>query len=510
MTLTPTSEQAAILRAALNSNSNLMIRAGAGAAKTTSLEMIANALEEVPGLALAFNVKIKKELERRFPPNFKIQTLNSLGHLAWCKALGFATKVQLDERKLGRLITVMARVHGLSLSDGGWANVRQVVSAAMLAGIVPSNYPQKGLLPDTLPVWDQLALDEVFGLSVPELELCRAVLGASVKESFDGTISFDDQLYMPALFNGVFPIYPLVLVDEAQDLSPLNHMQIAKCSGISGRLIVVGDERQAIYAFRGADSASMAKLRSLRPDWLDLPLNTSFRCPKRIVARQLQHAPDFRAAEGNTEGEVLDWRACSWSVEELEPFLGTNSAILCRNNGPLFSVAMRLLRRGVGCIMLGRDIGKSLVVLSKKIAPHDDLPAEATLEAIAAWRAAETSRLMAEGAEHKLSAIEDRAESLLAVMQDGPCASAGELRQRLEALFASEGGLITLGSIHRAKGLEWSNILHLDPWRIPSRHARKAQSMGDNSQMQQELNLRYVVETRTKHTLILANLEDFT
>jgi hypothetical protein len=45
--------------------------------------------------------------------------------------------------------------------------------------------------------------------------------------------------------------------------------------------------------------------------------------------------------------------------------------------------------------------------------------------------------------------------------------------------------------------------VHLDPWRIPSRYAKTP------AEIEQEHNLQYVLETRTKHTLILANVKDF-
>lgn len=81
---------------------------------------------------------------------------------------------------------------------------------------------------------------------------------------------------------------------------------------------------------------------------------------------------------------------------------------------------------------------------------------------------------------------------------------AGEIRWYLTQLFERSAGHVVLSSIHRAKGLEWDVVLHLDPWRIPSKFAQQ-----NPAQMKQELNLRYVAETRTKRLLIEANLEDF-
>lgn len=56
---------------------------------------------------------------------------------------------------------------------------------------------------------------------------------------------------------------------------------------------------------------------------------------------------------------------------------------------------------------------------------------------------------------------------------------------------------------HKSKGLEWASVFHLDPWRIPSPFSRKGEAL------EQELNLEYVITTRTKSELTLIDLEDF-
>lgn len=519
----PTPEQQAILDAALADRRSIMIDALAGCTKTTILQMLAAALPQEPSLALAFNVKIKKELEARFPSHFEIKTLNGLGHSAWQRAIG--KRLTLDDRKLGKLVTEHIKLSGNEVSQDEWDQLRRLVTAAMQVGIVPASRPHQGLTSDTFTNWADLAIDQLM-LQPPVwfLEIARGVLKASVDLSFEGTISFDDQIYMPTLFNGVFPRFPLVMVDEAQDLSPLNHIMVKKCA--ADRLIVVGDPKQAIYGFRGADSSSMENMLKLRKEWVRLPLYLTFRCPSVVVARQQDHAPGYRAAPSNAEGQWLSWPKGApavgdvmapgepspmWTWErDLSPATGAGTvAILCRNNGPLLSLAFKLIRQGVGCVMLGRDIGKGLVALSKKLLPHNNTPTTECAELIEAWREHETQLARVNEREDKVAAVEDRAACLFAVLESGMCKTSGELRTKLEALFSRDTGRVTLVSIHRSKGLEWDCVLHLDPWRIPSKYARAAAARGDRTQLQQELNLRYVCETRTKHTLISANLEDF-
>jgi hypothetical protein len=509
----PTKEQAAIIDAACTRRESIMVNAYAGCAKSSTLEMLAHAMPAQPALSLAFNKKIAVELERRLPPSFTVKTLNGLGHSAWSKAIG--RRPELDDKKLGKLVTSTAKAVGFDLSSDQWDQVRTMVTRAQQAGVVPQTFPHQGLVEDTLEAWKELA-DQHYGYDVIDenvLELSRMVLTESVKLSFKGVITFDDQIYCSTMFNGVFPRFPLVTVDEAQDLSPLNHIQVARCA--ADRLIVAGDRKQAIYLFRGADMSSMDKLRKLRSEWIDLPLATTFRCPKGVVARQQDHAPGFTAWSANAEGKVLTWNGAespewSWDrVQQALPAFGSEVAMLCRNNAPLLSMAFKLLRQGIACHMLGRDIGKGLVTLAKKICPQDAMPIAECVSTITSWMERESALARANGKDEKIEGITDRGECLIAVAEGGMARNAGELREALAALFARESGKVTLSSIHRAKGLEFDLVVFLDPWRIPSKWARQAAEAGNPAQLQQEMNLRYVGETRTKHTLVMANVQDF-
>ena len=348
------------------------------------------------------------------------------------------------------------------------------------------------------------------------LQFAREALTASIKLSFEGTISFDDQVYQSVLFHGAFPRFPLVLVDEAQDQSILNIAMVKRCA--ADRLVVVGDEKQACYNWRGAAGDAMERLRALRNEWIDLPLATTFRCTKLVVERSRAHAPGFKAHERNHDGEyrklpissapllVADrpgfddgmWRWSDVLMQKIGPAPPPDAsyAVLCRNNAPLLSLAFKLLASGIPVVMLGRDIGKGLVQLAKKLLPDDTLPRADCIASIEAWREKEVALATANGADRKAEGINDRADCLLAVLGAEGVGSAGALREKLVALFARESGKVTLSSIHRAKGLEWDVVLVLDPWRIPSKYARKAGGV----ELAQEWNLRYVAETRTKHT----------
>lgn len=513
----PTTEQAEIVAAAKSTNENLMISAYAGCAKTTTLEMLAKALPE-PGLALAFNVKIKKDMEEKLP-GWTVMTLNGLGHRAWANTIG--RRLEIDSRKLGKLITAL----GSKLSErDDWDIIRMLVTYAMQEGLVPSNspYANRARITDTTDNWLDIATKHWLDCSERHVELARNVLIKSIRMGYEGIITYDEQIYLSACHGGVFPRFAHVLVDEAQDLSAINHAQVARTA--AGRIFVAGDAKQAVYAFRGAHGKSIEAMRELRPSWMDLPLTTTFRCPKRIVERQQSHAPGFKAFHTNAEGVIYDISkktpsgpdfgerhesGHTWSWHHVQSVSSGDIAILSRFNAQVVKMAFQLLRQGIACHMLGRDIGKSLVLLSKKILPNDNTPAEVCIAAITAWKDAQIAAATEAGSEEKVAGITDRAESLLAVLEGAGAHSAGELRNRLEILFAKDSGKVTLSTIHRAKGLEWDCVVHLDPWRIPSRHALRQAKRGDDTQLNQEYNLLYVCETRSRNVLILANAQDF-
>src|SRR5215469_13731490 len=384
----PTEEQAEIISAVAEGTQSLMIGAYAGTAKSTTIEMAAPGVRE-PALALAFNKKIADELQGRLPPNFKARTLNSIGHGAWIRSLN-KPSVNLDARKLGKLVTSVAKDMKVPLTSLQWEEVRDGVSSAMRAGLSPKDMGQP-LVADTQENWEDY-IDPADSGDFPMLyDIAWEVLNASIDLARAGHISFDDQIYCPTILGGAWEKYPRVFVDEAQDLSPLNHVMLDLCS--IGPIAAVGDKRQAIYLFRGADSSSMETMRRLRPTWNDLNLTLTFRCPKAIVARQQSHAPGYRAAPANEEGRFIAFERMGdegWSCDRLQGRLleipdARQLAILCRNNAPLVSMAFKLIASGVGCQMLGRDIGVGLVRLVQKLSKDDSTPITKFTTAMTGW-----------------------------------------------------------------------------------------------------------------------------
>jgi len=512
--VTLTAEQEAICEAALSRSESLIVNAMAGCAKTSTLEMLASTLPVQPSLALAFNKKIKLEMEARFPGHFEVKTMNGLGHGAWMKTIG--KRLTLDEKKMGNLLKNFLDKEKFDLPRDEFGNVLQLVRKARAAGLVTDavlRFKPKAILPDTPEAWQNVADSIMLDLTEEHIYVARSVLTQSVFSAYQGLVDFDDQIYMSALFGGQFPRFPLVVVDEAQDLSPLNHLQVKLVA--ADRLAVCGDPRQAIYAFRGADSRSMGALQSLRKDWLEFPLSLTFRCPAAVVDRQQRHAPGFTAADAAPKGQVLNWTEEEWSIQKVDEQtpVGAQVAIICRNNAPVIAAALRIIRKGIGVTVLGGEIGKSLVALVKKIVPKT-ANLEESAEAIKLWLDKEATLARVNGKEDRIPLLEDKAQCLLAVLADlelqvhpDAAPAAAQLIGKFDQMFASSSTRFILCTGHKSKGLEWHTVIHLDPWRLPSKWARAAQVAGNPVPMEQELNLQYVIETRTQDTLILANLE---
>ena len=516
MTIAPTPEQEAIVAETAASHDSQMITAYAGCAKTTTLQLLGRKVRE-PAIALAFNKSIATELKTRFADNFEVKTMNGFGYGALMRGIPQVTRWDLQPKKIGKLISEIAKHRKTDLTAEDWDCIRRLVTGAQNVGLVPKGQGE-GLVPDTPETWAGIASD----LWIPEAELAdlgdlaHEVLFESNLQVKKGIISFDDQIYYPTAFGLRFPQFPTMLVDEAQDLSPLQHKMIERATRADGRLVVCGDPKQAIYGFRGADSSSMANMKWLRPSWKLFPLTLTFRCPKAVVARQQAHAPGFAAHHTNANGAFIKfeqedegWQWGWRTVVSAKPADRASIAILCRNNAPLFALAFKLLSQNIGVVMLGRDIGKGLQVLIGKVAgaKADDMAMATFQVKLTDWENSELAIASANDDEAKADRIGDQADSIRAISEG--CRTVADLKKKLAFLLDKETGQVTLSSIHKSKGLEWDMVIHLDPWRVPSKQAKRAAAQGDSRALEQEWNLKYVAETRSKHTLIEANLEDF-
>lgn len=455
--MTPTSEQLAILDHA-RGPSNIIINALAGCGKTSTLELIERAVKTKPILYLVFNRKNADEAEGKMLSTTTVRTFNSLGHRIWAQKVG---KVSLNAKKTQDILRTI--IDEVKKPDQGpiWDSFSQIVSGVGLAKAL--GYVPDSCFPDAQRLISRDSFHHFLEESPDDLtsDLIDEVLKRSIIAGFAGNIDYNDQIYLPALFGGTYPKFPLLLVDEAQDLSPVNHAMVAKLTG-SRRLIVVGDPWQNIYGFRGAKAGSMAHLQSLY-SMTPTNLSISFRCPQAIVENARWRVPHFKWFKEGGYVEVL---------KELDPnTLPDVATIICRNNAPLFRTAFKLLAMGRSVNVSGSDIGPKLVAMMKKLG-DSSMSRSQTLSAIGAWLDEKLSR--------ESKTADDMAACMRVFAEHG--ATLGQAISYAEHLF-QQRGTILLTTGHKAKGLEWPVVYHLDPWLL--------------GEHEQDLNLRYVINTRS-------------
>ena len=475
--MTPTPEQESIIEAAKSTSNSIIIEALAGAAKTTTLEMICKALPVQPILCLAFNKRIAEEMKKRLPSHVTVQTMNACGHRIWAAAC--ARRLTLNTKKSYEILK--AKIDSLSRSErmeayDTFGETLKAVGRAKLSGYIP-----EGRYTHIKRLTTEQIDEEGDGI---RWDLVDDVLTESIRLAYEGQIDFDDQIYMPTLFGGTFPRFPLVMVDEAQDLSALNHQMLAKL--VNGRLIAVGDPYQSIYGFRGAVQSGMEHLRQ-RHSMETRTLSTSFRCPKAIVEKARSRAPHMNYPEWAIEGAIHV--PTEWTADQVPE----NAAIICRNNAPLYRLGFSLIRAGRGVSIVGADIGPGLVKVLKKLGPGSMTQGQ-VFEAIDKWEAERERKAKSK------ESVADRSECLRVFAEHGNTLDGAVAYA--EHLFKSQG-TIQLLSGHKAKGLEWNTVYHLDPWRIPSKWAKEPE------EIEQERNVEYVITTRAKQDLWLVTMEGF-
>lgn len=103
-----------------------------------------------------------------------------------------------------------------------------------------------------------------------------------------------------------------VVVDEVQDINPVQHDLINAIVGASGKLTVVGDHRQAIYGFRGAKVEIIGRMWNDFKDSADsevVDLQHNFRSTPRIIEIANRWARTITPAGGMETPDMLHGKA---------------------------------------------------------------------------------------------------------------------------------------------------------------------------------------------------------
>ena len=493
-------QQQAAVDAVLTTSNNLALVARAGCGKTfTILQMIKAYTSAYPSkevIVAAYNTAIKDEVKGKLAEagynwrRVQAATAHSLGF----QLLKFQYKSVIDDKKVQKLIEEQA-VKSQVCADYG-TTIKKMVDIAKQSGV--GFFPEMPI--EDFSLWADLSeyygidgLEDVKGQDSYGKIIAVAQWVYRCSNANTAVVDFNDMILLPLIYGlKVKFAKDLVFVDEAQDLSRTRQALLRRfVKPNTGRMVVVGDDRQAIYGFSGADPDALPRMiAGLDADIL--PLNVTWRCPKSVVALAQRYVLDFEAADTAATGEVL-------YLDKLPSDIGPNDAILCRNTLPLIKTAYTLLASGIGCRVEGRDIGESLCFLAKRWRAKTT---DALLNRLDAYEEREVNKAVAKQCEGKAESIRDQVGALRAVIAAVNSAgktSVADVLAFINSLFLPENGapVLTLATYHRSKGREWDRVILLEHnLRCPSKWAKQPH------ERLQEDNLAYVAFTRAKHTLI--------
>lgn len=478
----------------------LVVIARAGTGKTTTIIEAVNHAPEDRILLAAFNKSIAEELKARISnPNAEAKTLHGVGF----SIIRSVVKGVRVEKRSGDRAFALAKAGCNAVTDRLKKATRRNHEDApdgVIRKVAKLHSKAREMAPYAETPEDLRDIAEMFecepdgfwALQGWDLDfvLEAAIHAMEYAADYYDEIDFADMIYLPLRNKWAAPQYDLVVVDEAQDM---NRAQLDLAQAVlepEGRMVLVGDDKQAIYAFRGADSNSLGRLKDALQAGV-LPLNVTYRCGKAIVERARMLVADFEAGPSNSEG-LVDAIGAGAIVKAAKP----GDFILSRLNAPLARLALDFIRNDIPAEIKGRDIADGLrTVISKVSKKNRNLDILSFSNNLDAWCSNERARLLKLKFDARAALVEDQTETL-AVLCEG-CSTVGDLEDRLHRIFTDDGPnsrRVLLSSVHKAKGLEADRVFILD-WTIRRSQTKPGQNMDE------ERNIEYVAITRAKSHL---------
>lgn len=490
MSFKPSPFQQAIYDEVANTDHNINVQAVAGSGKTTTL---LGCLERVPAgksvAFMAFNTSIVKELTaRNTRPGVDIMTLHSYGWRCCLRRYGNGAKLDVN-KSIGKVELILKR----RARDPIIIDLLRRVKKGYLFNVIPRIVD---LLRTSLsePKMERVEeLCEYHGIDCGTIEMEMALEAFRLSNADRSQFDFTDMLYVPVTDPTIrFRKYEVIMVDESQDMSVLQHELIRRALDRRSRLITVGDPRQAIYGFAGADATSYDKLKTLNGPSVEMPLSVCYRCGQRIVAEAAKIVPYIRPYERAIEGEVY-----VGSLTDLEH----GDWIVCRNLRPLVEVYLWLLKNKIKSKIRGKDIGAGLIHLIEKTGAQSlrGLDRLLDLEVRKLEKKLEKKGWKNPSLSPKMTELFEKIEVIRYFIPE--CRTVPALISMIEGIFTDEVKGILLMTIHKSKGLENDVVFFLAPELIPSRYATQPW------QLEQERNLKYVAISRAKTTLIYVSYD---
>lgn len=324
-------------------------------------------------------------------------------------------------------------------------------------------------------------------------------------------IDFTDMIYLPFKWK-LYPAsrYDFLFIDECQDLSRAQLGIALKYGKKGSRVLSVGDPRQSIYGFTGADIESFDRIRNITKA-TDLPLTLCFRCPQLVINMAKQVRPDMDGSK-SYPGVVkeIDRR-------DVLSIAIPGDLIISRIKAPLMEMVFFFVQKNVK-VRIHQDEVKPFVSDLTRLFSRDERSEDIKLiyrgfenlkNKISQrwkWRIGKDAGRITDDDARQLYIQTEEAilEAKLEFLHDryikwgDKVNTIEDIVKVLKQFITAEKDSVRLSSIHRAKGLEENNIFILDYDKLP--FTRPDQQDWENVQ---EENLKYVAITRARENLYL-------
>ena len=444
-----------------------LVIARAGASKTS---VLVQGSRYVPKgkktLFCAFNKHIQEELKQRLPSYVECSTLHSLGFRAIKQRFG---NVEVDNDKCWKIVEEIVGQQDYDLVE----NICKTVDMC------------KAHLVDIPSQIDDLIVE--YGIDLcdnePKQFIAYVIRALRMCKEYTKTIDFNDMVHFPFIYHLNVGKYDYVFIDEAQDMSKGMVELGLSAAKLDGRIIAVLDDRQAIYAFMGADSRVLGNLRNRLNSPKELKLPICYRCPKKVIELAQTIVPDIQAYENAIDGEIINIH-----TNDLMKHAKAGSYVISRTNAPLIRSCMLFLKNNIPANMLGRDIGFGLLSLIKKSKKKS---VSELLKWIIQWEKKEKENLLAKYPKANTDYIADKAECINMLCEDAETLDG--VKKNIENLFKDndEKKIILHGTSFKLKGKEANEVFVL------------TDTLRQTDEI--EMNICYVSYTRAKQKLYLVS-----
>ena len=476
MTFAPTPEQQNAVDLFLTGK-DLVIEAGAGTGKTSTLVHIAKANPEKRMQYVAFNSAIVRESKAKMPENVSCNTMHSLA----MREEGKKYRHRLDSGRMKSMqIARHLDVDDIQITVDGTAKKR--LSAGYLASHVMRAIQSFCQSADPVPTRSHFPYIE--GIDLPAADgrrrydnnnaIAKALEPALARAwkdltDVDGKLPYGHHCYLKSWQLGSPRIYAdVILFDEAQDSSPVMADILAQQT--RSQRVYVGDTQQQLYAWLGAVNA-LANIDGANRAWL----TKSFRFGPEVAKRANLVLEWLDAELRITGNDALNSR-----VEETS----TPNVILCRTNAKALEVVLQNIKAGKRVAIVGGakelvDFAKAARDLQQKgWTSHRELACFDTWGEVEAYVANDP-----QGGELKLL--------VKLVTEYGPEVIIRHLDQTCDERAAD----ITVSTAHKSKGREWDAVKLASDFPEPEDGA-SPETLDDG-----ELRLLYVAVTRAQVVL---------